>query len=677
MAEKIKFTPAEIAAGPLNQRAGTFLATFTGIEGSQIANMSELQQKKVFLGLYKQLDLAVSLHGEDAKGALQASVGAYFTSENADIFALTQQANSLLVFGDVRNLEGTGVEHLHGRLSHFWRILGWEELRQIGSSPESMKCPVGSIEPVLRASGNLIRTLDLLVERWDEFGVGPKLVFPSETPKISRESNNGFHVARMQGQHANTIVSLTGRNEVFPTEESGSDYKEKGLLLENLLKKYPAEFAYLIFDYYVFAQGLDAKGYNVAVVQEYVVDGKRFVKVIHNGKSVLLHGKQADEKVSYEVASVSNNDVVTGSPSRSKYTISEVQVGDNDVVVMTHGAVSSAIVSYPDIVQTFNESLYADPKKKIAQFTSAIGKSKFQKPVAVLKAGKALEYQKVEITIEDVEKAGDAIAAFLRANDIQSVVVEAAHIHADTTPTKRQKKGMSIGAQLSDRLGEHAIGVTRTTMIDEDHVPNTMDHQEYVALMHDGGYSIDEVLYEASPVVREIAVAAIASIAQKYPQHLHREGDTLLFDIPGTSLQVELIKDATKSPFELGCVIFDLGLTLYKAYPELANLYGQGEGVWVHKQMFDIYNQYGEMQERLKQVASAFPPKTETMDELQAVEGLPAIPGKKQAIVNVLEGFYSAQQVKLQAMLEALGIPIGVIGVSFSEKGLHLELPEI
>ncbi|MBI2074682.1 MAG: hypothetical protein HYT83_02465 [Candidatus Levybacteria bacterium] len=665
----------EVMQKPLDGRTGLFLATFTGIEHSQLAEMSEGQQRKVFLGLCKQLDLAVSLHGEDAKKALHTSVSDFFATDNSNISSLTAQVNSLLVFGNIRDLQGTGVEYLHDRLSHFWRILGWEELREINEKNGKVKQAVGSIEPVITSCGNLVRMLDLLAERWEEFGIGPTLLFPTDQAKISRESSNGFSASRLHGPHTNILAVVTGRNQTLPTAESAADYREKGLLLEQLLVRYPAEFAYVIFDYYIFAQGLDANAYNTAIMQEYVVNGTRKAKAMFNGKAVLLGGQATDGKVNHTILGYSNNDTATGA-AISRYTVVDTKVGDSDIVTYMHGAVAAAVIGYPEVVSTFGGGLYEDPKKKVAQFAAAIDVAKYQKPILGMRAGKVTEYKPVEITEGDVLEVAQTISDYLAQTGVLSVNIEAGHIHADTTPTNRQRLGISIGAAISNHLESVDITADRIAMIDEDHVPNTLEHQQYVNLMAQKGYPVKEVVYESSPVTREIAIAAITSIAQKYPGCLHKEGDALIFDVPETDLQVELIKDLTEEPFELGCVIFDLGLTLYKIYPQLASLYSSQPGSAVHGEMLALYDRYQEADQRQKAAQAAFPPKTKMIEDLKKAAGLPELPSENAVIINILEGFYSPQQVKLQALLDALNLPVKVIGVEFSQQGLGLNLPK-
>lgn len=661
---------------PLNPKQVAFIGAYTGIEPSQLDQMTSQQKDKVFLSLSKQLDLCVSLHGLNAKKAYKSSLDDYFNSQDSTIDNLTQKVNGLLVFGEVVDLEGTGVAHLHERLAHFWRILGWEELEAISmNGTYKNQSGLGSVEAIVDECGNLVRTLDLLAEAWSEFGIGPKLLYPSSQskPKIAREGKNGYMSAKLQTDYTQTLAVLTGRNSDFPTEETKQDYKEKELLLERLLEKYPVEFAYAIFEYYAFCRGFDKNAYNVAIVQEYVNGGQRHVKGLMNGKCAVICGKIEDQNiVSQKIIGLSNANTVTGAPNKTQFEMFDVAVDDNSVLSLVHGGVASVVADYPDILQTFQTPV-SELRKKIAQFSKAIGLSKLEKPILTLPLGKTAEYKPKVITEATLEEEAARIREFCHNAGIGFINIEAGHIHADHSPTRRQQAGIGIGAFLSKALD--GIEVKQCTMVDEDHVPNTIDYRQYLLLMGSLGFPVDEVVLESSPVVREIAVSAISALFAKYPDYLYNRGNALIFNIPGTSLEVELIKDVNVAPFELGCVIFDVGLTLYKTHPELAHLYSLDDGSFLHREMLSIYNQYQNPDQRLAAVKAAVPIKTDSFDQIKDTQELPEVNGKR-AIINVLEGFYSPQQDKLKGVMQALGLPIIVIDVCFSQDGLQVVLPD-
>lgn len=666
----------EASHNVLTSKSALFLATYTGIEESQLTEMTDPQREKVFLGLFKQLDLATSLHGPQAKQELRGAIGNYFSSESSDIHTLTPQINSLLIYGDIRDLKDSGVEYLHDRLAHFWRILGWEELKQVGACDTDIKYPAGSIEPVLNSCGNLIRTLDLLSERWDETGQGPHLIFPIQNQRISKEEAKGYRASRLRTDYTNTLAVITGRNEGIPSEESKDDFKEKGMLLDRLLARYPMEFAYLIFDYYAFAQDWSDKAYNVAVTQEYVENGERKVKGIINGKTVALLGKSiTHERTEHTIIATSNNDTITGSPVSFNPTYFDLPVEERDQIVLIHGETASVVMSYPDVIHTFDTRPDA-VRNKVSQFAGAIGQAKKGKPMLVSSFGKVNEYHPVKIDEETIGRTIQEVKGYLNKKSITAVNIEAGHIHADTTASRRQLKGMEIGAKVAAGMEQNGISVVRSTMIDEDHVPNVLDHKAYLNLMKQQGYELDEVVYESSPVIREIAVSTISTLVRKYPENFQREGNALMFKIPDTDLYVEMVKDTTVEPFELGCVIFDTGLTLYKVYPELATLYTNRTGNEIHQEMLDIYVKTRDIKERTRSVKETFPYRSATAQHIEQIAGLPEFSGEKRAILNILEGFYTPQQQKLEGMLKALGVPISLIDITFSNQGLQLHLPD-
>lgn len=672
-----KFQIKDLLPNVLSEKPSVFLATYTGIEPSQLLSLNNTQRERVFLGLWKQLDLAVSLHGPEAKAQLGKEVGNYFSVDAVKIEDIIPKINSLLVFGDIRNLEGSGVEHLHDRLAHFWRILGWEELKEIGAYDIGVKNHAVNLDPIVTSCGNLIRTLDLLSERWEESEDGPHLVFPLSTPRISKEESNGYRASRLETDHTNTLAVITGRNNNRPDSNTRLDFKEKGMILDRLLAKYPIEFAYAIFEYYAFIQNWDQKAYNVGLVQEYMINGKRRVKGLINGKMIVLHGQAQVGNditiVNQQILASSLNDIVTGSPLRSSFTSFDVPIANGSVITLVQGETAAVIIGYPALVQTFNVAP-GQIRKQVASFAAAIHTSNQEKPILTLPTGHVSEQKHVPVDRETLQIADEKILQYFREHNIQNVNIEAGHIHADTTATSRQKNGIVIGAQIGTFLEENGIQVRRTTMIDEDHVPNALDHDMYLKLMKLLEYNIDEPIFESSPVIREISISAIASLLSQYPESFGRNGNALIFNIPGTDLNVEVVKDVTTEPFELGCVIFDVGLTLYKINPELGLTYQNLNGDEVHNGMLRLYRETTDLKERLALVRNTYPYLTTKAEDIEKSRPLPPLENKNAAILNVLEGFYTLQQKKLEGILRALKIPILLIDVAFSHQGLQINL---
>lgn len=671
-----KITMKDINANFLGEKQAQFIAAYTGIKGSQLAILNEPQRAKVFLGLVKQLELASSLHsqlGENnltAKENLRGVLMEYFAGSSGDIGLLPNKINSLLAFGEIKDLSGTGIEDIHNQLSHFWRILGWEELALTNSQFEIKHTP-GTIEEVENSCGNLIRTLEMLKEYWSEHNIGPHMVIPRGQPKAKRENAVGYAVVR-QIDYPNATAIITNRNGDKPTADKQADYQEKALLMEKLMAKYPAEFAFVIFDYYCFVKGMEINAYNMAVLQEYVVGGQTRVKGLLSGKFSVAHGiKGQNGLFQYTHLAKSDSEVVVGSPTTTQIVAFDAAMAKGDSLLVTHGPVAYAINHFPPQLKAFEGS--RNIILTVKQFAKAIGASKLDKPIINIAVGSATEMPVIEVNEDMLNGATHRVLTWLREHGINSLIIEAGHMHADRKPTKLQKTGIKTGAYLANVLAQKGIKITEQSMIDEDHVINTLSHSDYVTLIKSNGYNLKEIVYESSPVVREIAVAAMVNLMKAFPDHTYMEGDALLFNIPGTELQVELIKDITTSPFELGCVIFDVGLSLYKAYPELAKLYDESqEGITVHQGMFNIYGQNSTPQQRLQNVRLAYPYKTNNWSELAANPGLPQFPQDHRAVCNVLEGFYEPQQRKLIGVLKALNIDIPVVSVTITDQGLKV-----
>lgn len=667
----------QLANHPKGVRQLAFMSAYTGIENSQIEALSPEHSKKVFLGLYKQLDLITMLHGKATQEAFHHSMEEYFQGTQ-DMEKTASQVNSLMVFGDVRTLEGTGVEHLHKRLGHFWRILGWEELGQMDYG--DTKLLSGSIEEVQRSSGNLIRTLDLLAEQWKENHIGPHLVYPQSNAKVTRQVLPGYGLIKRHDKYSNTTVILSAQKETYPSEDDKKIYDIQTNLLQRLLDRYPMEIAIAVYDYHAFVQGLGEKKLNIAFIQEYAHNGKLKIKGFLNGNSMVLLGQPNKDVFSYQTIATSMNDSVVGMVYKSPFEAFNIETDNNSLATYVQGKAAILLAENPADVEQLSvhptkiaQHLFNYTKKFEGAFSKKVPYSRQGKPICSKKLIGVSEYQSTPITVESINMASESIRQYLKKHNIQFINIEAGHIHADASPTTRQKTGISIGAQLSKILSE-VCTVKNTTMIDEDHVPNTLNHAGYSKLMHELGFELDELIYESSPAIREIAISAIISLQQQYPNHVYQNGQALMFNIPDTDLQVELIKDIAEPDVELGCVIFDVGLTLAKVYPQLADTYLTGGSAAVHAAMQEIYTNIQSPLERQKAVKKAFPNKTRTYEEVLVAQPLPKIDNVNSAIINVLERFYGGQQVKLEGMLHALKIPIHLVDVTFSDQGLQVNM---
>lgn len=464
-------------------RSALLLKAYSGIQMNQFSSFDLVAGRKVVFGLLKQLDTAISLHGPLAKRAFVTSLGAFFTMNNSiSIQEITQQINSLMVFGDIRPLSGTGVEYLHERIGHFWRILGWEELQDIGDN--NTKLTTGSIDEIVRSSGNLIRTFDLLAERWSEHGIGPNLIYHFGERAVTRENTSGYSYVKIIGPHTQTVAIVCGEEEIIPTTEDRQFFGIQSNLLRRLLDRYPMEFAFSIYDYFLFTQGSGSRKINVAVIEEYKEDGQLRVKGIMNGKWAILRGGKEEEGFMQQLLAYSDSTSSIGDPERSNFIMYDFPVDESHLITMVHGRIAGALAEFPDAVSLISiDPNHGALKQRIIQFGKA--KDKFRKGVPTGQQGKSIvsflmkrltEYQPVKVTQERFIQIANAISVYLVNRGVQFVNLEAAHIHADTTPTKRQIQGMVIGAFLSQSLENTGMSIRRTTMIDEDHVPNALDH---------------------------------------------------------------------------------------------------------------------------------------------------------------------------------------------------------
>lgn len=670
----------EVLNHELGQKAALFIAAYTGIEQSQLEIMTESQKQKVLTGLVKQLEIVMSLHPPklvlDAeirlqkevlpKDELKASLVEYFGSETKNIDQLAGDINSLLLYGEKREIIGTNAEHLHNELCHFWRILGWEELS--GLTQHTKHIP-RSIDDVEVNCGNLIRTLTLLKEYWDEEQIGPELIIPTGYIKTKQEVAAGYSVVKQLNFPTATVV-VTGRNRGRPEHEARDGYKEKAQLLERLLSKFPSEFAFLIFEYYAFAKGWSTQNYNVAVVQEYISkEGKRMMKGLVSGRFAFLHSGNNETMI----VGSSDSHVPVGS-DKTRIVSFNTEIAETDSFFIIHGELAHFLAQFSDVCGVL-KGKKQEVHSKLVELSKALGVAHEGKPIVSIPIGCATQQQVVDINEDMRWQATGEIITWSRKQHLEAISIEAGHIHSDRKPTRLQKEGIAIGALLARQLKNIGVNVILQPMIDEDHVVNSLDYKSYLNLMHMLGYNPNEVIFESSPVIREIAIAAIVNLMQIFPGNFSYNGNALIFNIPESDLQVEFVKDVTQVPFELGCVIFDAGLSLYRACPELGHIYSQTDGgKIIHQEMLNIYTQHSSPNERLTQAQLQFPYLTTKWEEVKEHCSLPRLPDKNIAVCNVLEGFYTPQQMKLIGVLTALDVNLHIVGVSITDQGLVVKI---
>jgi hypothetical protein len=657
----------EIKNFNFGQKHALLIGVYTGIDQSQLSLLLPNQKQKIYFGLIKQLELVASLHlpkaGQPpAKDILKSSLTSFIDSNGVSTEQLVPELNSILLFGEIKEVKNTPAESLHNELSHFWRILGWEELSEI--TQKSKHIP-GTLDDVEANCGNLIRTLTLLNEYWEELNIGPKPINPEKNIKTMIESTDGYALVK-QLNYPNALAIVTGRDKGYPKLNGKEDYKEKTQLLEQLLTRFPAEFAFMIFEYYSFAKGWSTENYNAAVVQEYIdQQGQHKIKGFASGRFTFL----LTEEGKTSLVTSSDSHVPVGSPDKTKVLFFDIGSSPGNILSIVHGETARFISRFPGICLTLTGN-----KNQLINLSSALGVAHEKKPIVTISIGKAVEKQTTDINEDEINRALSETVKFIRGHKIQTVSLEAGHIHADRKPTKLQRQGITIGAKLFIQLENMGINVKKQPMIDEDHVINTFNYKDYLNLMYSLGYEAEELIFESSPVIREIAIASIISLLSKYPENFSMNGNALIFNVPNTQLQVEFIRDITEPVFELGCVIFDVGLSLYKAFPELEYLYSNVPGKNIHQEMLEIYNENTSPVERLKRAKEKFPVKTETYSELESHEGLPQLPSENIAVCNILEGFYGPQQEKLKAVLTSLGVDLYIIGVSITDQGLKVSL---
>ncbi|KKQ36211.1 MAG: hypothetical protein US52_C0005G0001, partial [candidate division WS6 bacterium GW2011_GWA2_37_6] len=604
----------KISIPTLSQKHFALLEAYTGIDSDLLDNPDV--QNKVDQGLNKQLELIAALHGPGSLEVLKNIMNNYYSDPTYDITSLTQNINSLLVYGQIQDIQGSGYENLHSELGHFWRILGWEELQ--GQEQMQTKLLVGSIDEVEKSCGNLIRTLELLTEYWQDLGIGPKLIFPNGKPVGVKTEITPVYATTSQKGYPNATSVLTLSDKSYPSEANRPELDALNKLIAQLMTKYPMEHAFAIFDYYCQVNNLDSKGYNLAMVQEYINNnGEKYIKGILSGNLSVVHVAPNSSKT-YEAklaASINGNSHV-GSSHNTGISLFDIPVSNEDVINVVQGTLASqihqaAIAGTLNLIGDHPKNIYA----QLQALTKQLGVSKFQKPIISIKAGQAQE-QQLPLDLVSVEDAiiqsSKPIATWLRTHNIDTISLEAGHIHADRKPTNLQKLGIKIGSYLQQYM-ENMLGleVIAQPMIDEDHVLNILNHQEYVNLMKRMNFVPNEVIWESSPVIREIGTSITKGLLDIYPEQFELKGSTLVFNVPGTDLIVEIIKDINQEPFEFGCVLFDAALTMYRIYPELANLYSTDQtGKSIHEGMLGIYNQYDNPLEKSKVVKEAFPYKT-------------------------------------------------------------------
>lgn len=257
--------------------------------------------------------------------------------------------------------------------------------------------------------------------------------------------------------------------------------------------------------------------------------------------------------------------------------------------------------------------------------------------------------------------------------------IECGHIHLDRALDVDQEIGADLGAAAIDvlRSRQDARPVV-VPMMDDDHVLVRLTPTSYRGFMERRLPNQPMTFVpESSPIVRSVVCSLWSRLHADHRDGQCRErGGNVFFRLP-TGTQCELFEDYDGDAAS-GCVLFECALLVYRSAVDAFDTYFQCRfdlQMGVHDRacgLLSIDEPHDRKVARLQDFYETFAAVTDprrpdpgVVALVDSVLGQPVVP---LAHLNVLEDYYEVQQDKVRALLNALGLPIRLLTLSFSAQ---------
>lgn len=251
----------------------------------------------------------------------------------------------------------------------------------------------------------------------------------------------------------------------------------------------------------------------------------------------------------------------------------------------------------------------------------------------------------------------------------RGVIIEAGHVHADRQAGPDQELGFRLGQALAEECRARAphLSITCVTMVDDDHVCNVLDYRAFLETATRTSFSLDELIFESSPLVKSIAGDMVRVLLQRGMSgrgEVLRRADNLYLLLSGGQEVIELVEGLSGAG-RTACILYDAALTFYKrARRPLQRIYAsrQPEVGDPHARLLQTYAEVTGSTERLRRAQTAVPPVRLTWEVLHGpcldmpYWNVGRAAGEGYLVINIIENFYRPQQLKLNRLLAVVGL---------------------
>lgn len=680
----------------VDSKVSDILHEYTGIDKSVFAAIPPEKSEGEYKKLIKEFQLIISILLKGNAGSLN-SVVRKFEKDLISKEELFDNINSLIEYGKLFNQieldkqEVIKKKEVQQELQHFWRIMGIDSLLE-NDSQMKVKRIVGEVAEIMKYCGNLERCALVVDERRKIHDKNIKEVIIDKNAKPEAfiiNSDNGVVLTRKN----NPNIGISLNSETVSQEI----LKELVILFEKISLKYNLEISIILFDYYL-TNLYEKDNIRLAVWQELVIDNTNTIKVFTSGDFEILLLDVKSKKILERKRNKSK--IFSGNFEETDYFYNEFQVNkDNQLLI---NDIYKANGTYKDIELPILESRlfsndngkfdlnrnYSQMLKELAMLNKSI--------ITSITLGEAKEMKRKEINSEVVLNTLTPLISYIESllagNKNIKISLEAGHIHCDRDVSSMQRQGMAVGSIISNLLEQKfgdSIEIVHEPMVDEDHVVNRLDYVKYREIAKNEGFIIDELIFESSPLIRQISLDVykyMQSLESEKKDLIEQKGDNVYIKINETKY-IELLENI-QNECSLGCVLFDTGLSLYRKYkPIILKVFLEESKVnnidldlWdlehMHESQEKIYNTISDAKDR----RSAFEKKyasllgknninPSTPKYINAIKAEDEANTNETILINVLEGFYNAQQTKLNSLFKIMGLSPNLWTITFDEFG--------
>jgi hypothetical protein len=665
--------PASLDDG---SKAVTLLTSFTPLDASVLATLDSAVRAEHLADLLKKLYVTaeVTAPGRGAD-SIRALVDKGRTADE-----IIRNIDAILEFGVAfDDLAADEAEkalraEIRQEILHFDRIMDLESLTGSRTALKKRREFVhqsgllGSAERLLVLVQERLLLRSARAFEWRDMKSVPQ--------RLSSVVGSGARFMRTQHPHAVGVAKGA-------THEDSKSFVEA---IERLILRHPLPVAVALADYELF---LDRAAPVDASIATFSVDeaGAVTADVWSAGTtSWMLIRREGFNQVLIDHGDQTS---VPLGETKSQYSRLTIGLPADTWLVLVAGDLKSS--SHAELAAAVNRSGPSGRTEVVANLNLLLGDT----PFVVAKPG-AFQVPAAPTVSDYTPNIADFAASAFRDSAALHLSIECGHIHADREVGTTQLRGLDLGAEVVAALRAESaanglpLQLDVTPMVDDDHVLNRFSFGEYREMFRARGMDVDDLILESSPLPRAIAhdVLRVAIAGDGHGYQLQQIGNNLYLEAEG--FRVELVEDL-EGEMRNGCIMFEVGLVMYRATRSISQaVYWDSIGAPdrdLHAEMAESYDQapdpvvraairsqYERMYRDPWSSVVTSVSHTPFMDAYRAEMDRRRAEGERTVVFNVLEDYYSPQQVKVQRLAQLVGVELPMRSMFFSPyaRGIRL-----